>query len=108
MHPLYDNFGEAIQKEVARKKLDYPYRIKSFYFWIHPKIKGLDLLLKAMNDVRIRESNIRLLVAGEFYENRKEYDELIAELGISSQLILRTGFIRDSEVGYYLSAADFV
>ncbi|MEK7200169.1 MAG: glycosyltransferase, partial [Bacteroidota bacterium] len=55
-----------------------------------------------------RASNIRLLVAGEFYENRKEYDELIAELGISSQLILRTGFIRDSEVGYYLSAADFV
>jgi glycosyltransferase involved in cell wall biosynthesis len=33
---------------------------------------------------------------------------LIEKLGISSQLILRTDFIADSEVRYYLSAADFV
>lgn len=109
VHPLYDNFGDAIQKGEARKKLGLPPQDKIIlFFGFIRKYKGLDLLLKAMNDVRIRESNIRLLVAGEFYESRKEYDELMAEPGISSQLILRTDFIQDSEVGYYLSAADFV
>ena len=49
-----------------------------------------------------------MLVAGEFYEDRKIYDGLVQNLGIVNELILRTDFIADSEVKYYLSAADFV
>ena len=47
-------------------------------------------------------------MAGEFYEDKKQYEDLINELGIADQLILRTDFISDSEVRYYLSTADFV
>lgn len=109
VHPLYDNFGEGFNKEEARKKLSLPADEKIIlFFGFIRKYKGLDLLFQAMNDERIRSSNIKLLVAGEFYENRKEYDELVESLEISSQLILRTDFIADSEVRYYLSAADFV
>ncbi len=109
VHPLYDNFGEGLNKEEARKKLSLPENEKIIlFFGFIRKYKGLDLLFQTMNDERIRSSNIKLLVAGEFYENRKEYDELVESLGISSQLILRTDFIADSEVRYYLSAADFV
>jgi glycosyltransferase involved in cell wall biosynthesis len=49
-----------------------------------------------------------LLISGEFYEDRKLYDDLIQQLGIVDSLILKTDFIADSEVKYYLSAADFV
>jgi glycosyltransferase involved in cell wall biosynthesis len=109
VHPLYDNFGEAVLKEEARKKLSLPVdgKIILFFGFIR-KYKGLDVLFEAMNDERIRRSGIKLLVAGEFYEKREEYDALITALNISSQLILRTDFIADSEVRYYLSAADFV
>ena len=55
-----------------------------------------------------QQSAIKLLVAGEFYEDRKQYDDLIIELDIAGQLILRTDFINDSDVKFYLSAADFV
>ena len=51
---------------------------------------------------------IKLLVAGEFYEDEKPYLEQIEKLGIKDQLILRTDFIPDSEVKYYLCAADAV
>lgn len=109
VHPLYDNFGEAVAKNEARIKLSLPENEKIIlFFGFIRKYKGLDILLDAMNDDRIRQSNIKLLVAGEFYEDRKEFDELLAKLNISSQLILRTDFIADSEVRYYLSAADFV
>jgi glycosyltransferase involved in cell wall biosynthesis len=109
VHPLYDNFGEAIPKQEARKKLSLPENEKIIlFFGFIRKYKGLDLLLEAMNDARIRQSGIKLLVAGEFYEKREEYDALVAKLGIESQLILRTDFIPDSEVSTYLSAADFV
>ncbi len=109
VHPLYDNFGEGVSKDEARKQLGLPEKEKIIlFFGFIRKYKGLDLLLHAMNDKRIRQSNIKLLVAGEFYESHKEYDDLIVQLGIASQLILRTDFIKDSEVRYYLSAADFV
>ncbi|MES2373003.1 MAG: glycosyltransferase [Bacteroidota bacterium] len=109
VHPLYDNFGEAVPKEEARKKLSLPANEKIIlFFGFIRKYKGLDVLLEAMNDERIRQSGIKLLVAGEFYEKREEYDTLIEKLGVASQLILRTDFIADSEVRYYLSAADFV
>jgi len=109
VHPLYDNFGEALPKAAARKHLniDIQEKIILFFGFIR-QYKGLDLLLQAMALPGLRESGIKLLIAGEFYEDRKSYDEIIAKNNLSSQLILRTDFIQDSEVRYYLSAADFV
>lgn len=109
VHPLYDNFGEAITKKEARQylKLSVDAKLILFFGFIR-KYKGLDLLLEAMNDDRVKSANIQLLVAGEFYENKKEYDELIESLQLKDQLILHTDFIPDSAVKYYLSAADFV
>ncbi|MDE3253879.1 MAG: glycosyltransferase, partial [Bacteroidota bacterium] len=109
VHPLYDNFGEGMDTLDARKKLGLPEEDKIIlFFGFIRKYKGLDLLLEAMADQRIRKSGIKLLVAGEFYEKREEYDALIDQLQIRDALILRTDFIADSEVRYYLSAADFV
>jgi len=53
-------------------------------------------------------SGIRLLIAGEFYEDSNSYLKLIEELKIGNQLILKTDFIPDGEVKYYLCAADAV
>ncbi len=104
-HPLYDNFGDIISKTEARKHLDLPANEKIIlFFGFIRKYKGLDLLFEAMSHL----NNIKLLVAGEFYEDEKPYKELIEKLGIQEQLILRTDFIPDSEVKYYLCAADAV
>lgn len=109
VHPLYDNFGEQLPKQEARKHLHLPANEKIIlFFGFIRKYKGLDLLLQAMSLPSVKQSGIKLLVAGEFYEDRKIYDDLIARNDLSSQLILKTDFIPDSEVKYYLSAADFV
>lgn len=108
-HPLYDNFGAIISKADARKHLSLPENEKIIlFFGFIRKYKGLDLLFEAMADERIRRSGIKLLVAGEFYEDAKQYQEQIDRLGIRSQLLLKTDFIPDSEVKYYLCAADAV
>lgn len=108
-HPLYDNFGGPIDVQQARENLHLPQsdKIILFFGFIRP-YKGLDLLLKAMADPRIREAGIRLMIAGEFYEDRKSYDALIAQYKIEDRLILKTDFIPDSQVRDYLCAADFV
>lgn len=109
LHPLYDNFGGIISKQEARThlQLNQDEKIILFFGFIR-KYKGLDILLEAMADERIRSSNIKLLVAGEFYEDEKSYKELIDKLHISGSLILKTNFISDGEVKYYLCAADAV
>jgi glycosyltransferase involved in cell wall biosynthesis len=94
---------------VARAHLKLPTdkKILLFFGFIR-QYKGLDMLFKAMLLLQNKGSDIHLLVAGEFYEDRKSYDQLIAELGIGERLFMHTEFIADSEVKYYLSAADFV
>ena len=117
-HPLYDNFGEKISKQAAREKLgiDPNKKILLFFGFIR-KYKGLDMLLEAMKlvkektkqlpaDASLDATHCQLMVAGEFYDERKIYEQQIDELGIRDQLILHTDFINDSDVKYYLSAAD--
>ncbi|MCG2615271.1 glycosyltransferase [Terrimonas sp. NA20] len=108
-HPLYDNFGPIISKETARKKLGLPVEGKIIlFFGFIRKYKGLDLLFEAMAEPSIKASGIKLLVAGEFYEDDAPYKEQISKLGIEDQLVLKTIFIPDSEVQTYLCAGDAV
>jgi glycosyltransferase involved in cell wall biosynthesis len=114
VHPLYDNFGEPITRGQARGLL----REKGvnigdndkviLFFGFIRKYKGLDIALQAMADQRVRDLGIKLLVAGEFYEDAAPYHDLIARLNIAPSLLLRTDFIPDSEVRQYLCAADAV
>lgn len=114
-HPLYDNFGPIIPKATAREKLglDPSKKIILFFGFIRA-YKGLDLLLRAMQELKTTDnisdpaSGVQLLVAGEFYEDEAPYQELIKKLEIKGSLILRTDFIPDSEVQNYLCAADAV
>ena len=108
-HPLYDNFGEKISKEEARKNLDIPNdRPIILFFGFIRKYKGLDILLDAMALLRDSMPALKLLIAGEFYDDKKQYEEQIAELGLKESLILRTKFIPDSEIKNYFCAADLV
>ncbi|MEO6733006.1 MAG: glycosyltransferase [Ferruginibacter sp.] len=113
-HPLYDNFGDKVSKEIARDQLGIKdEELIMLFFGFIRKYKGLDILLEAM---KILQSSFpvskipmpKLLVAGEFYDNSKQYEEQIEKLGIKDDLILQTNFIADSDVKYYLCAADVV
>jgi glycosyltransferase involved in cell wall biosynthesis len=109
LHPLYDNFGAPVNKAEARERLGLNLndRIILFFGFIR-KYKGLDILLEAMTIIRQKNAGIKLLVAGEFYEDEKLYRELIEKNDLSDVLILRTEFIADRDVKYYLCAADVV
>lgn len=110
-HPLYDNFGEKISKEEARKVLEIKQddRVLLFFGFIR-KYKGLDILLNAMKLLKRNSStqNIKLLIAGEFYEDEKNYHELLSNPDIKDNLIIHTQFISDSMVKNYLCAANCV
>jgi glycosyltransferase involved in cell wall biosynthesis len=110
-HPLYDNFGEKVSKEVARKKLNISNEDKVIlFFGFIRKYKGLDILLGAFKILNSEKKikDLKLLIAGEFYDDEKNYSDLLNDPVIKEDLILHTHFISNSDVKYYLCAADCV
>lgn len=106
-HPIYSLFGSSVSKEDARKELNIlPHEKLILFFGFIRPYKGLDLLLEAMHDSRVRDLGVRLMIAGEFYENEKHYAELLGKLG--DKVILHTSFISKEKVKNYFCAADLV
>ncbi len=106
-HPIYDVFGEQVDKTIALQHLELnPVEKHLLFFGFVRKYKGLDILLKALSDERLKD--VKLIVAGEFYDDPQEYHDLITDLGIQNQVILRSDFIPSEEVKYYFCAADMI
>lgn len=108
-HPVYNIFGDSVSKKEARVKLNIAENDKLIlFFGFIRSYKGLDLLIEAMNEPEMKELNVRLLIAGEFYEDSKPYLDRISELNGENRFILNTSFISKEDVKYYFCAADLV
>lgn len=109
-HPIYDNFGTPVTKEVACEKLglDPTYKYLLFFGLIR-EYKGLDWLLEAFANSSARKtSKVKLIVAGEFYGDGEKYLTQAKTLGINDDIIWHTEYVSDSDVRYYFGAADLI
>jgi glycosyltransferase involved in cell wall biosynthesis len=108
-HPIFDNYGERLSPEVAKQKLKLEINTRYLlFFGFIRDYKGLDLLINAFADERLREFPVKLLVAGEYYSSPEPYLKLIKDNNLEKLVELRTDFIPDDEVNLYFSAADLV
>ena len=108
-HPIFDNFGEMVSREAALEylKLDSQYKYMLFFGLIR-EYKGLDILLEAFADKALKDDNIKLIIAGEYYTDKKPYLALIEKYQLEDKIIHVEKFIQDSEVKYYFCASDLV
>ena len=108
-HPIYDHYGSLLDKPVAKKmlSLDDDCHYVLFFGFIRA-YKGLDLLLEAFGDKRLRDLGVKLIVAGEFYGDPKPYMDQISRLDIADRIVLKTDYIPDDEVNRYFCASDIV
>ena len=107
-HLIYNHFVEKVDKSLARKHLSIPDSVDLIlFFGIIRKYKGLKLLLKAISKIENRQ-NLKLIVAGEFYDDRASYTRLIDKLKLTNNVIVNAGFVDKYKVKYYFCAADLV
>lgn len=110
-HPLYDNFGPSKPRAAALAALGLPAdentRYALFFGFIRA-YKGLDVLLEAWADPRLAALPVKLLIAGEFYEDAAPYEALIKQYNLESRLVRATDFIPNEAVANYFCAADLV
>ena len=108
-HPIYDSFGDILEKSTAKEKLGLEINGKYLlFFGFVRKYKGLDIMLEVMADKRIQDLGVKLIVAGEFYDNKEEYIAQINSLNILDYVILRTDFILEDQVKDYFCASDMI
>jgi len=108
-HPMYETYGAEVSKEEARQKLGLNKEDKIvLFFGLIRKYKGLDLLIEAMAKETLKSKNVKLLIAGEFYEDKQPYLDLIEKYKLKNQIILHDKFISNEDVRYYFCASDLV
>lgn len=106
-HPVYDTFGVACSRKEGVTKLDLdPNKKYLLFFGLIREYKGLDIAIKAMS--KVKDQEVILLVAGEFYEKKDKYEDLIAKHQLHDRIQLFDYYIPTEDVKYYFAAADAV
>lgn len=105
--PVFSLFGDGVDKEEAKKFLKLTDKRIIIFFGFIRDYKGLDVLIEAFSLVR-KELDVKLIVAGEFYEPEDKYLKLIEKHKLDDAIILKKDFIPTTEVKYYFSASDAV
>ena len=105
-HPVYDQFGDLLDKKAALQRLGLDVSKKYIlFFGFIRKYKGLDVLLEAMPFV---PENVELIVAGEFYDDESEYRKQVRDLAMEQRVHFFPDFIPQDQVNLYFSACDIV
>ncbi len=108
-HPIYDHYGpkEPREKAMEHLGLDKTFRYMLFFGLVRA-YKGLDWLLEAFSDERLKALPLKLLVVGEFYDDKAPYLEQIQSLGLQDKVVIVDQFIPDEQVKNYFNAADII
>lgn len=105
-HPIYDHYGQKLEKLHARKMLGIRPDLKwMLFFGLIRPYKGLDLLLEAMQSL---DDSFGLLIAGESYEDFSTYQQRIDKLPFPQNISANISFVPEEKVNVYFSAADVV
>jgi len=76
------------------------------FFGFVRQYKGLDLLLRAMSILKDRDISLR--IAGEFWDDKDEYAGMIESLGISDKVEIVDRYVSDQETSRFFGEADVV
>ncbi len=108
-HPVYEHFGEREDRTEARRKLGLELEAPTIlFFGFVRRYKGLHVLIEALPAVLKELPSARLIVAGEFYEDKEELLDRIQTLDLSRQVRIDDQYIPAEKVKTYFSAADVV
>tara|TARA_B100000780_G_scaffold257709_1_gene207695 strand:- start:539 stop:1651 length:1113 start_codon:yes stop_codon:yes gene_type:complete len=106
-HPIYNTYSKITNKDSALKKLNLNEGKYILFFGLIRKYKGLDLAIKAMSNKLIIQKNIKLIIAGEFYDSEDKYQKLVKDLNLKN-IIIFNHFIEKKHVPDFFSVSNLV
>lgn len=102
------DYVEEYDKEYSRDQLGIPQdRIVLLFFGQIKKVKGVDVLLKALVELKDKYPQLYLVIAGNVWKTDfSECEEIIINHDLSNSLKLDIRYIPDEEVELFYSASD--
>lgn len=97
-HPVYSQYPEAAQVRPRRAALEL-----LFFGFVRP-YKGLESLLRAL--AIVKERDVMLTIAGEFWEDPERYRKLVTALGLEEKVQLIDRYVDESEAATLFAHAD--
>ena len=108
-HPVYESFGDAVPQDEARGRLGLSSQAPVLlFFGFVRRYKGLKVLLDSMPAVVKELPDVRLVVAGECYEDEQEYRSFVARNDLATHVVLKLEYIPEQEIADLFSSADVV
>lgn len=108
--PTYNAFKlQDMSDEYAKKILGLGAQDKILlFFGFIREYKGLKYLIRSIPIIKKIIPDIKLLIVGDFRDDKNEYLNLIDENNISENIIIFDGYIPDNEVQKFFEACDLV
>lgn len=108
--PTFNIFRfENLSKKEARRKVNIATNEKVLlFFGFVREYKGLKYLIKAMPHIIDAFSDLKLLVVGDFGNDKQEYINLIKENNVLNNINIYDGYIPDREVEKFFASSDLV
>ena len=105
-HPINLNLPKPKDKEKAKIHLGLSDKTYISFVGLIRKYKGLETLIKSVK--LISRNDIRLIIAGEFYEPVDRYLSLINDLDLNDKIIIYNKFLDSKMIRDYICASDLI
>ena len=107
-HPTYDVFNTAaMPKTSAREKLGLSDEKIILFFGFIRRYKGLPYLIEALPLILAR-LKVRLLIVGEFWQDKKRCLQLIRKMGVEQHVTIIDRYVPNEDMPGYFYASDLV
>jgi glycosyltransferase involved in cell wall biosynthesis len=103
-HPVYNHFGDKMNREEACLELNIDATKKIvLFFGLIRDYKGLEILIEA---TKYLDDSYQILVVGECYGSFDKYQIKIDEYQLNKRIKVENRYISENQVAKYFSAAD--
>jgi glycosyltransferase involved in cell wall biosynthesis len=109
--PVYDCYKQSKDIDIKKLKTEFGFEEDSLvllFFGYVRKYKGLDILIEAFPKILSQNPNAKLLIVGEFYDDPKQYFDLIKKFKIEPNVRVINLFVPNEEVAKYYQVSDLV
>ena len=105
-HPINTYLPKIKDKHKAKANLDLDKSYYVSFIGLIRKYKGVELLISSFK--YLKNENIKLIIAGEFYDPIDKYLNQINKLGLKEKVIIENTFLESSKIRDYICASDLV
>ena len=105
-HPINLNLPKRKNKKTAKINLGLNDKTYISFVGLIRKYKGLETLIRSMKF--ICRNDVKLIIAGEFYEPVDKYLKLINDLELNDKIIINNKFLDSNMIRDYICASDLI